>query len=49
MIQQIFIEGKDEMYEARRQFFDKYCNYVKANGMTASEYIYKNISYELNA
>ena len=47
MIQKIFIEGNDEMYDARLKFFDKYLDYVKANGMTASEYIYKNISDEL--
>ncbi|MBQ9487032.1 MAG: glycosyltransferase [Selenomonadaceae bacterium] len=47
LIQKIFIDGKDEMYDERRNFFDKYCNYVKDNGMTASEYIFKTISQEL--
>ena len=47
LIQKIFIDGKDEMYHERRKFFDEHCNYVKANGMTASKYIFKTISQEL--
>ena len=49
MIQKVFVEGKDEMYQARHKVFEKYCDYVKANGMKASEYIYKNISNEFNS
>jgi hypothetical protein len=48
LMQKIFIEGKDEMFEARKKFFDKYCNYQKANGMLASEFIFKTISKELD-
>ncbi len=47
LMQKIFIEGKDEMYNARLNFFDKYCNYQKANGMSASEFIFRQISKEL--
>ncbi len=47
LMQKIFIEGKDEMFEARRKFFDEHMNYMKENGMTASEFIFKTISKEL--
>lgn len=47
LMQKVFIDGNDEMYQSRRDFFDKYLNYVKANGMTASEYIFKNITQTL--
>ena len=47
LMQKIFIEGKDEMFEARRKFFDEHMNYMKANGMTASEFIFKTIATEL--
>lgn len=47
LMQKVFIEGKDEMYNARLNFFDKYCNYQKANGMSASEFIFRQISKEL--
>ena len=46
-IQRIFIEGKDDKAAARRELFDKYLNYPKANGMLASEFIYKSIVDEL--
>lgn len=46
LMQKVFIEGKDEMYNARLNFFDKYCNYQKANGMLASEFIFRQISKE---
>ncbi len=48
LMQKIFIEGKDEMYNARLDFFNKYCNYQKANGMSASEFIFRQISKELD-
>ncbi len=47
LMQKIFIAGNDEMFEARREFFDKHMNYMAANGMTASEFIFKTISSEL--
>ena len=46
LIQKVFIDGKDEMFESRMKFFDKYCNYQKENGMLASEFIFKTISKE---
>ena len=47
LINEVFIKGNDEMYDARMEFFDKHYNYVKDNGILASEYIYKNITQEL--
>ena len=47
LLQKIFIEGKDEMSEARRKFFDKHMNYMQTNGMTASDFIFKTIAKEL--
>ena len=47
LIEKIFIDKIDELYNERLKFFDKHYNYVKANGMTASEFIFKNISEEL--
>ena len=43
MIQRVFIEGDDYKSAERKEVFDKYLNYPKANGMLASEFIYKNI------
>ena len=47
MIQRVFIEGNDDKAAERRELFDKYLNYPKANGMLASEFIYKSISQDL--
>ena len=47
LIKEIIIKGNDPMAFSRKKVFDEHLNYVKANGMTASEYIYKNISQEL--
>lgn len=47
LMQKIFIEGNDDMFEARQKFFDKHMNYIEANGMTASELIFKTLSKEL--
>ena len=47
MIQRVFIDGDDYKAAQRREVFDKYLNYPKANGMLASEFIYKNIADEL--
>ena len=47
LVQKVFIEGKDEKFNVRRKFFDKHMNYMAANGMTASEFIFKTLSKEL--
>lgn len=47
LIQKIFIEGNDELFDARLKFFDEHFNYKKFNGMLASEYIFKQISKEI--
>ena len=47
MIQRVFIEGDDYKAAERRAIFDKYLNYLKYNGMSASEFIYKNIVDDL--
>lgn len=47
MMQRVFIEGDDYKAAERKEVFDKYLNYPKANGMLASEFIYKNIADEL--
>ena len=47
MMQRVFIDGDDYKAAERRAVFDKYLNYPKANGMLASEFIYKNIADEL--
>ena len=47
MIQRVFIEGDDYKAAERKEVFNKYLNYPKANGMLASEFIYKNITDEL--
>ncbi|MBR3745746.1 MAG: hypothetical protein IKN27_02155, partial [Selenomonadaceae bacterium] len=46
-MQKIFVEGKDDMFEARMKFFDEHLNYMKANGMTASEFIFKTLTKAL--
>ena len=47
LIQRVFIEGDDYRAAERKAVFDKYLNYPKANGMLASEFIYKSIADEL--
>ena len=47
LIQKIFIEGDDYKGSERKQVFDKYLNYNKANGMLASEFIYHSIADDL--
>ena len=47
MIQRVFIEGDDYKSDERREIFDNYLNYPKANGMLASEFVYKKIADEL--
>ena len=47
LMQKVFIEGKDDLFNARMKFFDEHLNYMKANGMTASEFIFKTLSKEL--
>lgn len=47
MIKRVFIEGDDYKAAERKEVFDKYLNYLKINGMLASEFIFKNISQEL--
>ena len=49
MIQRVFIEGDDYKAAERKAVFNKYLNYPKANGMLASEFIYKSIADELKA
>lgn len=48
LMQKIFIEGDDYKADERKKFFDDQLNYFAHNGMTASEFIYKSISQELN-
>ena len=47
MMQRVIIEGDDYKAAERKAVFDKYLNYLKHNGMLASEFIYKNIIEEL--
>ncbi len=47
LIQEIIIKGNDPKVDARKKVFDEQLNYLKYNGMTASEFIFKNISEEL--
>lgn len=49
MIQRVIIEGDDYKAAERKAVFEKYLDYYKANGMLASEFIYKNIADELKA
>ena len=46
-IQRVIIEGDDYKAAQRKEIFDKYLNYPKTNGMSASDFIYKNICDEL--
>ena len=47
LMQRVFIDGDDYKAATRKEVFDKYLNYPKANGMLASEFIFKNIADEL--
>ena len=47
MMQRVFIDGDDYKAAERKDFFDKYFNYLKINGMLASEFIFNNIYKEL--
>lgn len=47
MMQRVFIDGDDYKAAERKAFFDKYFNYLKINGMLASEFIFNNISKEI--
>ena len=47
LMQKIFIDGKDEMFAARMKFFDEHMNYIKANGMSAADFIFRTIAKEL--
>ena len=47
LMQKIFVDGRDPKRAERKEFFDKYLNYYKHNGMSASEFIYRNICDEL--
>ena len=47
LMKKIFIDGKDPKRTERKDFFDKYLNYYKHNGMSASEFIYRNVRDEL--
>ena len=44
LMKKVFIKGKDPKFGERMKFFNEHMNYFKTNGMTASEFIYKNIS-----
>ena len=46
LMKKVFIQGKDTLAGKRKKFFDQNLNYVKANGMTASEFIFKSIADE---
>ncbi len=46
-MQKVFIEGNDPLRGERRKLFDEYLNYPKANGMLASEFIYRSIADDL--
>ena len=45
-IQKVIVEGDDYKAAERREVFDKYLNYPEANGMLASEFIFKSIADE---
>ena len=46
IMQRVFIDGDDYKAAERKEVFDKYLNYPKANGMLASEFIYRSIADE---
>ena len=45
-IDEVLIKKRDSMAGIRRKFFDANLNYVKRNGMLASEYIFHAINQE---
>ena len=47
LMEKVFIEGDDYKAAERQAVFNKYLNYPKANGMLASEFIYRSIADEL--
>ena len=47
LMTKIFINGEDDMFDARKKFFDERLDYVKANGMTAGEFIFKTLAKDL--
>ena len=47
LMQKIFVEGKDEMFDVRKKFFDEQLNYTKQFGMLSSEFIFTRIADEL--
>ena len=46
-IDNVLIKKKDSMADVRKKFFDEHFNYVKHNGMLASEYIFHAIDKEM--
>ena len=46
LMQKVFVDGNDDMFNARMKFFDEHMNYIKTNGMTAGEFIFKTIAKE---
>ncbi len=49
LMKSIFLMGNDPKRDERQKFFDEHLNYFKHNGMTASEFIYRNIAQELDS
>ena len=47
LMQEIFINGNDYKAAERKEAFNKHLNYLKENGMLASEFVFKSISKEL--
>ena len=47
LMQKVFVEGNDDLFEARMKFFDEHMNYMKVNGTTAGEFIFNTLSKEL--
>ena len=47
LMEKIFIAGEDPKRAEREKFFDENLNYYKQNGMSASEFIYREISRSL--
>ena len=47
LMKKVFIDGNDFMKDERQKVFDEHLNYFKRNGITASEFIFKNISQDL--
>ena len=47
-IQDVVMDGKDEMQDEREQFFRQYLDYRQENGMLASDYIWQYIQKQIN-